>query len=307
MDFLFRKLNQWVTVYIRYDRNLTRKTANRLSRRIRLWADVQEPACAASRRWLQRPEHRFNRVTDREQCHLGAGCSRSTDCPRPAARLGPAGRWRSRISAPSRSYDKLGCGTSPALLCADLTNSARAVLVEEPSSEIPTPSSATTPSSSSAPAATAPQKDFWDKLGAVTVLISSVVIGAAGVAATYVYNNHELEIKHEEKEAEEKRLQAQAEISRQIETNRRLEALFKYISSDKDNEREFGYAMFQALGQEALAVKIIALRKDTAGAAVVQSATASTDPGVAKQAELISAQLSLRERLNKGLAHGEME
>ena len=180
-------------------------------------------------------------------------------------------------------------------------------MVEEPSSEIPTPSSATTPSSSSAPAATAPQKDFWDKLGAVTVLISSVVIGAAGVAATYVYNNHELEIKHEEKEAEEKRLQAQAEISRQIETNRRLEALFKYISSDKDNEREFGYAMFQALGQEALAVKIIALRKDTAGAAVVQSATASTDPGVAKQAELISAQLSLRERLNKGLAHGEME
>jgi hypothetical protein len=126
------------------------------------------------------------------------------------------------------------------------------------------------------------------------VLISSVVIGAAGVAATYVYNNHELEIKHEEKEAEENRLQAQAEISRQIETNRRLEALFKCISSDKDNEREFGYAMFQALGQEALAVKIIALRKDAAGAAVAQSATASTDPGVAKQAELISAQLSLR-------------
>ena len=84
--------DQGVTFVVRYDRKLTPKTAHRLSRRIRLWADFRQPACAASRRWLQRLEHHFNRVKDRERCHLGAGCSRSIDCPRPAARPGPAGR-----------------------------------------------------------------------------------------------------------------------------------------------------------------------------------------------------------------------
>jgi hypothetical protein len=102
-------------------------------------------------------------------------------------------------------------------------------------------------------------KDVWDKLGTLTTLISSVVIGAAGVLATYEYNTKELAIKHVEKEAEEQR-----------ELTKRLEALFKFVSSENQREREFGYAMFAALGQESLASKIIAASRDPAGVGVIE-------------------------------------
>ena len=156
----------------------------------------------------------------------------------------------------------------------------------------------------SSPAApVAGRKDGWDKLAALTTLISSVVIGGAGVAATYIYNNHELQIKHQEKEAEEKRISEQAKTAYLLETNRRLEALFKYVVSDKTNEREFGYAMFQALGQEDLAVKIIALRRDQAGEAVARSATHSANPQTAAQAKAISSGLRLRNSAVYGRRH----
>jgi hypothetical protein len=116
----------------------------------------------------------------------------------------------------------------------------------------------------------APRKDFWDKIGTLTTLISSVVIGAAGVAATYLYNNRELDIKHLEKEQEEGRLSAQAKANAQVELTKRLEGLYKFVSSDKEGERTFGYAMFTALGQESLAAQLIVARQDKAGINVAE-------------------------------------
>src|SRR5947209_10326000 len=116
-----------------------------------------------------------------------------------------------------------------------------------------------------------PRKDIWDKIGTLTTLISSVVIGAAGIAVTYLYNNRELDIKHIEKQAEEARLDAQTKAEAQVELTKRLEALFKFVSSENAREREFGYAMFSALGQETLATKLIAVRGDIAGTDVLQS------------------------------------
>ena len=116
----------------------------------------------------------------------------------------------------------------------------------------------------------APRKDIWDKIGTLTTLISSVVIGAAGVAVTYLYNNRELDIKHIEKQAEEARLDAQTKAGAQVELTRRLEALFKFVSSENARERAFGYAMFSALGQESLATQLIAASRDRAGTDVAQ-------------------------------------
>jgi hypothetical protein len=57
-------------------------------------------------RFLYRPGTRgcFNRVKDRAQCHLGAGCSRSADCHRPAARLGAVGMTEPEISPVSQLW-----------------------------------------------------------------------------------------------------------------------------------------------------------------------------------------------------------
>jgi hypothetical protein len=116
-----------------------------------------------------------------------------------------------------------------------------------------------------------PAKDIWDKIGTLTTLIASVVIGAAGVAATYVYNNRELDTKHLEKEEEEARLASQATASAQVERTKRLESLYKFVSSDTARERTFGYAMFRVLGEESLATQIIAGTQDKAGTEVAEA------------------------------------
>jgi hypothetical protein len=116
----------------------------------------------------------------------------------------------------------------------------------------------------------APRKDIWDKLSALTTLISSVVIGAAGVAATYVYNNKQLDISHSERLREQDRLDTQTKVAALVEHTKRLEALYKFISSENARERAFGYAMFVALGEEPLATKIIATSRDRAGADLVE-------------------------------------
>jgi len=50
-----------------------------------------------------------------------------------------------------------------------------------------------------------------------------------------------------------------------------LEKFRPQLTSDKEDEREFAYASFAALGYEALALKIIQTKQDTAGRAVAES------------------------------------
>jgi hypothetical protein len=114
------------------------------------------------------------------------------------------------------------------------------------------------------------RKDIWDKLSALTALISSVVIGAAGVGATYIYNTKQLDITHTERLREQERLEAQTKVASLVEHTKRLEALYKFISSENARERAFGYAMFVALGEEPLATKLIATSRDRAGADLVE-------------------------------------
>jgi hypothetical protein len=111
-------------------------------------------------------------------------------------------------------------------------------------------------------------KDIFDKMGSFTTVISSGVIGVAGIIATYLYNNRQLRIKHLENQQEEARLSAQAKASSQVERINRLEGLYKFVASEDERERTFGYAMFMALGEEELATKLIVARNDKAGIGV---------------------------------------
>src|ERR1700744_1123616 len=60
------------------------------------------------------------------------------------------------------------------------------------------------------------KKDIWDKLGTITTLIASVVIGGAGVWATHVFNTKTLD----------------------IQVAQELNAVYPYISSDDARQRE---------------------------------------------------------------------
>lgn len=109
--------------------------------------------------------------------------------------------------------------------------------------------------------------DVWSKLGTVSTLFSSVILGAVGLYATQSYNRHQLE--QARLDSQEKSLTERAQV---------LEKFAHYITSAQPQEREFGYAMFANLGQADLALKLIALNKDQAGISVVESLKTSDDP-----------------------------
>lgn len=142
-------------------------------------------------------------------------------------------------------------------------------------------------------------KDVWDKLSTLSTLVSTVVIGAAGVLATYLYNNRELEIKHLEKEQEEGRLREQAASGQRIELTKQLDSLYKYISSEKDADREFGYAMFAALGQGDLVIKLTKIKSDSAGAAVAQALSYSSNPTLSREAKNVELTLRINHWLQR--------
>jgi hypothetical protein len=114
----------------------------------------------------------------------------------------------------------------------------------------------------------APKKKQWHEiLASLTPLILGVAITGVGAAFTQVYN------------------------FRQLQLNQ-LNALEKFrplLVSENSYDREFAYASFAALGYEQLAFKIIQMKQDTAGRAVVEEIRQS---GSAAAKEEASAALS---------------
>jgi hypothetical protein len=105
-------------------------------------------------------------------------------------------------------------------------------------------------------------KDIWDKLGTLTTAISSIVIAGAGIVATYIYNERQLQLGEIDKQREEARLEAQMRSTSQVEQTKLLVSLYDYISSDNASKRAFGYEMFSIFGQGELAIKILASKAD---------------------------------------------
>lgn len=91
------------------------------------------------------------------------------------------------------------------------------------------------------------QKDIWDKLSSVTPLVLGLAVSGVGLLFTQIYNYRQLQLN-------------------QITA---LEKLRPLLTSDKPEEREFGYASFASLGYEDVAIRIIKINKDQSGRPVL--------------------------------------
>lgn len=137
-------------------------------------------------------------------------------------------------------------------------------------------------------------KDIWEKIGALSTLFSTVILGAVGLFATQVYNQHQLA------------LQRQDSLEKaRIERAQVLDKFLKYVNSDQPGEREFGYAMFVYFDQADLALKLIALKNDQAGTAVLQTLKQSSDPAVRSAALASLLTLQQEETVKKLLVGRE--
>lgn len=97
------------------------------------------------------------------------------------------------------------------------------------------------------PDSTEKRKDLWDKVSSITPLILGIAVTGVGAFFTQIYNYRQLQLN-------------------QITA---LEKLRPLLTSDKADEREFGYASFAALGYEDVAVRIIQIKKDQSGRTVL--------------------------------------
>jgi len=146
------------------------------------------------------------------------------------------------------------------------------------------------------------EKDIWDKVAALTVPFVTFVVGALGTYATYSYNASSLAERRAEAVSQlaQQKIQADRDhdLRAQNDQNQRLIAqsqslqqLFTYVSSADPQKREFGYAMFTAMGQGELAARLIAAKQDKAGLTVLKSMASADDPKLREVANASLAQL----------------
>jgi Glycosyl hydrolase family 46 len=119
------------------------------------------------------------------------------------------------------------------------------------------------------------EKDIWDKLAALTPLILGLAITGVGGFFTQVYNYHQLQLN-------------------QIEA---LDKLRPLLTSEKPEEREFGYASFAALGYEKIAIRMIGLKKDQSGRSVLLQLKTSGSPEVQASASNALKSLDAEQKL----------
>lgn len=88
-----------------------------------------------------------------------------------------------------------------------------------------------------------PQKDFWDKLSALSTLLSGIVVSAIGFYATNVYNRRQ-------KAAEEERKNQEVRVA-QVQT---IERFIPHLA--KEDTKAAALVAISAMGNEVLAVKL---------------------------------------------------
>jgi len=115
------------------------------------------------------------------------------------------------------------------------------------------------------------RKAWWEITSALTPLILGLCVTGVGVVFTNVYNFRQLQLN-------------------QLAT---LERLHGSLVSDNDNDREFAYATFDALGYRELAFRLISIKNDSAGRALVQEVKAR-ETGIARaEASAVLSRLSV--------------
>jgi hypothetical protein len=139
-------------------------------------------------------------------------------------------------------------------------------------------------------------KDLWDKIAALTIPFVTLTLGLLGAYATSTYNQTSLAQQNTQMTADREQRQGQADADLAMRTQQaedakllahtqQLEKMFAYISSPDIKKREFGYAMFAALGEEALALNLMRINRDPAGIKLATSLRSNADPAIRDAAE----------------------
>lgn len=121
----------------------------------------------------------------------------------------------------------------------------------------------------------AKQKDWWDKVASITPLILGLAVTGVATLFTQIYNFRQL----------------------QLNQIMALDKLRPLLTSDKDEEREFGYASFAALGYEDVAIRIVKLKQDESGRPLLNELAKSESPQIRADASSALAKLDEANRL----------
>jgi len=80
-------------------------------------------------------------------------------------------------------------------------------------------------------------KDRWDKLAAISALLSGVFIGAAGIVATSLYNNKQLELQDGQERSRQILQKVEQDARLHVSVVEVVEKYFPHLTSDKPTDR----------------------------------------------------------------------
>ena len=147
-------------------------------------------------------------------------------------------------------------------------------------------------------------KDLWDKLSAVSALLSGIVIASLGYFATTVYNERQLDATSAQKDRELAALELQT-----------VEAFFEYLSSDDTGLQRSSLQMIASLRDAEFAMKLAADLDSIAGEEFLRELTLSSVDSISAEAEKtlagleqaritrLDSELSYRLRFLRDLIH----
>jgi hypothetical protein len=117
-------------------------------------------------------------------------------------------------------------------------------------------------------------KDGWDKLAAVSGLISAVLVAAIGAAATIVYNRRQRAAESSERDRELRTSEAQTVAS-----------FLPHLHSSDTKEKEAALVAMSALGNTELVTKLARIYQDDASVGALSKIASGADPKAKRLAE----------------------
>jgi hypothetical protein len=112
------------------------------------------------------------------------------------------------------------------------------------------------------------QKDIWDKLGALSGIVSGILVALIGFYATYIYDQRS-------RDAEESQ-RNRSTIATELQT---VEKFLPHLASDNEKEKEAAILAVSSLGNTELAAKLATLFGGAGANAALTSIAASSVSG----------------------------
>jgi len=127
-----------------------------------------------------------------------------------------------------------------------------------------------------------PDKDAWDKLSAVSGLISGVVVAGIGFYATHIYNRRQTAAEEARKAAEEDRRDREIQFT-EAQT---VEKFIEHLASNDEQRRKAALIAISTLGKSKVAIDLAEAFKGPGATSALTTIAATAPPAQAKRAVL---------------------